>query len=238
MSQYPYQNQPAWIDGRTAESAERTRVFFRAVYGWMFGGLLLTALASLWVVVSPAMRSLVLGNPIVYIGLMVVELGLVMYLNFRIHRMTAPAAASAFLVYSLLNGLTLSMIFFAYTKGSIVSAFATTAVTFGAMSVYGMVTKRDLSKFGSFLFMGLLGVLITIFINMFLRSSALDMAVSFIGVFLFLGITAYHTHQLKAIAQSAGERSEQLAIIGALTLYLAFINIFLFLLRLFGGRRD
>jgi uncharacterized protein len=238
MSQFPYQNQPAWIEGRTAESAERTRVFFRSVYAWMFGGLLLTALASLWVVVSPAMQQLVLGNRAVFLVLIFAELGLVMYLNFAIHRMSAPAAASAFLVYSLLNGLTLSVIFFVYTHASIVMAFSTAALTFGAMSIYGMVTKRDLSKFGSFLFMGVIGILITMLINMFIRSTALDMAVSLIGVFLFLGITAYHTHQLKAIAQSAGERSEQLAIIGALSLYLAFINIFLFLLRLFGGRRD
>jgi uncharacterized protein len=239
MSQYPYQNQrPAWIEGRTAESAERTRVFFRTVYAWMFGGLLVTALAAMWVVASPAMQQLVLANRMVFFGLLIAELGLVMYLNFAIHKMSPAAAASAFLVYSLLNGLTLSVIFFVYTQGSIARAFATAAATFGAMSVYGMVTKRDLSKFGSFLFMGVIGILITMIINMFVRSTALDMAISLIGVFVFLGITAYHTHQLKAMAQTAGERSEQLAIIGALSLYLAFINIFLFLLRIFGGRRD
>ena len=238
MSQFPYQNQPAYIDGRTAESAERTRVFFRSVYAWMFGGLLLTALASMWVVVSPAMQQLVLGNRLVFFGLMIAEFGLVIYLNVAIHKMSAPAAASAFLVYSLLNGLTLSVIFFAYTQGSIVRAFATAAVTFGAMSIYGMVTKRDLSRFGAFLFMGVIGIIITMVINMFVRSTALDMAISLIGVFVFLALTAYHTSQLKAIAQTAGERSEQLAIIGALSLYLAFINVFLFLLRLFGGRRD
>lgn len=238
MSQFPYQNQPAWIEGRTAESAERTRVFFRTVYAWMFGGLLLTALAAMWVVVSPAMQQIVLANRGVFLVLIFAELGLVMYLNFAIHKMTPAAAASAFLVYSLLNGLTLSVIFFVYRMPSIAMAFGTTALTFGAMSIYGMVTKRDLSKWGSFLFMGVIGILITMLINMFVRSTALDMAVSLIGVFLFLAITAYHTHQLKAIAQSAGERSEQMAIIGALSLYVAFINIFLFMLRLFGGRRD
>jgi uncharacterized protein len=238
MSQYPYQNQPAWIDGRTAESAERTRVFFRSVYAWMFGGLLLTALASMWVVVSPAMQQLVLGNRAVFFGLIIAELGLVMYLNFAIHKMSPAAAASAFLVYSLLNGLTLSVIFLVYSPTAIMSAFATTSLTFGAMSIYGMVTKKDLTGWGSFLFMGVIGILITMVVNMFIRSSALDMAVSLIGVFVFLGLTAYRTQQLKALAQSTGERAEQMAIIGALGLYLAFINIFLFLLRLFGGRRD
>ncbi|MBK5259448.1 MAG: Bax inhibitor-1/YccA family protein [Thermoanaerobaculia bacterium] len=238
MSQFPIQNQPAWVDGRTAESSERTRVFFRSVYAWMFGGLLLTSLASMWVVASPAMQQLVLANRMVFFGLIIAEFGLVLYLNFAINKMSGGAAASAFLIYSLLNGLTLSVIFFVYTQGSIVRAFATAAVTFGAMSIYGMVTKRDLTRFGAFLFMGVIGILITMVINMFIRSTALDMAISLIGVFVFLGLTAYRTQELKAMAQVAGDRSEQMAIIGALGLYLAFINIFLFLLRLFGGRRD
>lgn len=234
MSQYPYRpQQPAWIDGRTAETAERERTFIRSVYAWMFGGLILTALAALWVVSSPAMQQLVLFSSLRWV-LLIAELGLVFFLSFRVTKMSAGTAASAFLVFSLLNGLTLSAIFFAYTMGSISAAFFTAAGTFGAMSVYGMVTKRDLTSWGSFFFMGLIGILIASVVNIFLNSSALGFAVSIIGVFVFLGLTAYDTQKLKTYA-TAPELRENLAIIGALALYLDFINLFLMLLRLFGG---
>src|SRR6185503_10640176 len=160
MSQFPQQpTQPAWIDGRTAETAERERSFIRSVYGWMFGGLMLTAGAALWVVMSRAMQQLIFGNRAVMWGLLIAEVGLVMFLSFRITKMSAGAAAASFLVYSLLSGLTLSSIFFVYTAGSIASAFVTAAGMFGAMSVYGMVTKRDLTSWGAFFSMGLIGVL-------------------------------------------------------------------------------
>jgi len=235
MSQYPFQpQQPAWVDGRTAQTAERERTFLRSVYAWMFGGLLLTAAASYWVVKSQAMQQLIYGNRMMPWVLMLAELGLVMYLSFRITKMSAGAAASTFLVFSLLNGLTLSSIFFVYTQASIVQAFLTAAGMFGAMSVYGMVTKRDLTSWGSFFFMGLIGVIICSVINIFLKSSALGFAISLIGVFVFLGLTAYDTQKLKAYA-TAPELRENLAVYGALALYLDFINLFLMLLRLFGG---
>jgi len=235
MSNYPYPpQQPAWIDGRTADTAERERTFIRSVYAWMFGGLLLTAAAALWVVSSTAMQQLIFGNRAMPWILMLVELGLVMFLSFRITRMSAGAAAGTFLAFSLLNGLTLSVIFFVYTQGQIFQAFATAAGMFGAMSIYGMVTKRDLTSWGSFFFMGLIGIVICSIINIFLHSSALAFAVSFIGVFVFLGLTAYDTQKLKRYATSP-ELRENLAIIGALALYLDFINLFLMLLRLFGG---
>ena len=239
MSQFPYrpqEQQPAWIDGRTAETAERERSFIKSVYAWMFGGLVLTALAALWVVNSPAMQALIFGTPLRWV-LLFGELGLVFYLSFRITKMSAGTAASVFLVFSLLNGLTLSSIFFVYTAGDISAAFFTAAGMFGAMSIYGMVTKRDLTSWGSFFFMGLIGILICMLINFFLKSSALGFAISLIGVFVFLGLTAYDTQKLKAYA-TAPELRENLAIIGALALYLDFINLFLMLLRLFGGRRD
>ena len=234
MSQYPYRpQQPAWIDGRTADTAERERTFIRSVYAWMFGGLILTALAAMWVVASPAMQQLVFETPLRWV-LLFGELGMVMFLSWRITKMSPAAAASLFLVFSLLNGLTLSSIFFVYTTASIYQAFFTAAGMFGAMSIYGMVTKRDLTSMGSFMFMGLIGIVICSLINMFLRSPALGYAISFIGVFVFLGLTAYDTQKLKAYA-TAPQLRENLAVYGALALYLDFINLFLMLLRLFGG---
>lgn len=236
MSQFPYQpqqQQPAWVEGRTAQTAEREREFIRSVYGWMFGGLLLTAAASMWVVVSPAMQRIVASS---WMFLVIAELGIVFFLSFRIMKMSAGAAAASFLVFSLLNGLTLSSIFFVYTTASIFQAFISASAMFGAMSIYGYVTKRDLTSWGSFFFMGLIGILITMVINFFLKSTALGYAISIIGVFVFLGLTAYDTQKLKHYA-TAPEMRENLAVIGALALYLDFINLFLMLLRLFGNRR-
>jgi FtsH-binding integral membrane protein len=218
--------------------AERTRAMFRSVYGWMFGGLLLTAVASLWVVASPAMQQLIYANRMVPWILMLGELGLVIYLSAGLRRMSPAAAASAFLVFSLLNGLTLSAIFFVYTASSIVQAFVTAAGMFGAMSVYGMVTKRDLTSWGSFFFMGLIGVVICSLVNIFVNSSALSFVISIVGVFVFVGLTAYDTQKIKTLATAAGpDVHDKIAIYGALSLYLDFINLFLMLLRLFGDRR-
>lgn len=236
MSQFPYQpQQPAWIDGRTADTAERERTFIRSVYAWMFGGLICTALAAMWVVFSQPMQQLIFGTPLRWV-LLFAELGLVFYLSFRITKMSPATAASVFLVFSLLNGLTLSAIFFVYTQAAIYSAFFTAAGMFGAMSIYGMVTKRDLTSWGAFFFMGLIGLIICSVVNIFLRSSALGFAISAIGVFVFLGLTAYDTQKLKAYA-TAPQLRENLAVYGALALYLDFINLFLMLLRLFGGNR-
>ncbi len=233
MSQFPYRGeQPAFIDGRTTDTAVREREFIRSVYAWMFGGLILTSLAALWVVNSVAMQQLVF-SPLRWV-LLIAELGLVFYLSFRITKMSPASAASVFLVFSLLNGLTLSAIFFVYTNVVIYQAFFTAAGMFGAMSIYGMVTKRDLTSVGSFMFMGLIGIIICSVINIFLKSSALGFAISFIGVFVFLGLTAYDTQKLKAYA-TAPQLRENLAVYGALALYLDFINLFLMLLRLFGG---
>lgn len=236
MSQYPYQSQPGWISATTVDSQTRIRAFVRSVYGWMFGGLLLTALAALWVVASQPMQRLIFTNRAVPWILFLGELGIVMFLSFRITRMSAAAAASAFLVFSLLNGLSLSVIFFVYTAGSIVQAFISAAGMFGAMAVYGAVTKRDLTSWGRFFFMGLVGIILASIVNFFFHSSALDMTVSVLGVFIFLGLTAYDQQKLRTMALAAGP-TENYAVIGALALYLDFINLFLFLLRIFGGSR-
>ena len=233
----PQQQQPAWINASTAQTQERTRAFFRSVYAWMFGGLLVTAFAALWVVMSPPMQQLVLQNRGVFWMLVIAEFALVMFLSFRITKMSAGAAAASFLVYSLLNGLTLSVIFFVFTQATIFQAFVTAAGMFGAMSIYGMVTKRDLTSWGSFFFMGLIGIVLSSVVNIFLKSSALSWTISIIGVFVFLGLTAWDTQKLKSYA-TVPEMRENLAVFGALTLYLDFINLFLFLLRIFGGRRD
>jgi FtsH-binding integral membrane protein len=235
MSQLPYSSEPAWIDGRTAETAERIRTFVRSVYAWMATGLLVTAAAAYWVVASPAMRQLVWGNRAVVWILFLAQLGLVFFLSFRILKMSPGAAAAAFLFYSLLTGLTLSSIFFVYTAGTIFQAFVTTAGMFGAMSVYGTLTKRDLTSWGSFFFMGLIGIIICSVVNIFLRSPGLAWAISIIGVFVFLGLTAYDTQKLKSYATMP--QRDSLAVYGALSLYLDFINLFLMLLRLFGGGR-
>lgn len=234
----PYNSQqPAWISAGTADTGERTRAFIRGVYGWMFGGLLLTAFASLWVVMSPAMQALVLGNRAVMFGLIIAEFAIVLFLSFGITRMSGGTAAASFLVYSFLNGLTLSVIFWAYSGSSIVQAFVTAAGMFGAMSVYGMVTKKDLTSWGSFFTMGLIGIVLCMVVNFFLHSTGLSFVISILGVFIFIGLTAWDTQKLKGYATVTGPMRDNVAVIGALALYLDFINLFLMLLRLFGGNR-
>src|SRR5687768_11002502 len=237
MSQYPYRpEQPAWISASTADTDVRVREFIRGVYAWMFGGLALTTAAALWVLYSPAMQQIVLRNRIVFFGLLIAEFGLAMWVQTRITHMKASTAASAFLVYSLLNGLTLSVIFFAYTQAAIFQAFFSAALMFGGMSVYGYLTKRNLTSMGSFFIMGAWGIFIGFLVNIWLKSDMLGYVLSIIGVFIFLGLTAYFNQQLKTMATSA-EHREHYSILGALWLYITFINLFLMLLRLFGGSR-
>lgn len=237
MSQYSHRpEQPAWISASAADGDVRVREFIRGVYAWMFGGLAITAAAAMWVMSSEAMQALVLGNRLVFYGLIIAEFGLAMWVQARITHMKASTAASAFLVYSLLNGLTLSVIFMIYTSGTIVQAFVTAAAMFAGMAIYGYVTKRNLTSMGSFLIMGFWGVFIGFIINIWLKSGMLDFILSAIGVLIFLGLTAYYNQQLKTMATS-GEYREHYSILGALVLYIAFINLFLMLLRLFGGNR-
>jgi FtsH-binding integral membrane protein len=231
------QQQPAWISASTTEMADRERAFFRSVYSWMTGGLLLTTVAALWVASSPFMQRLVIANRIVMIVLMFAELGIVVYAGATIQKLSPTAAAFCFLLYSLLTGLTLSIILFVYSSASIFQAFATAGGMFAVMSVYGRVTKKDLTSWGSFLLMGVFGLIIAMIVNLFIHSYALEMAVSTIGVFIFVGLTAYKTQALRSMAHAGGAQAETYAIYGALSLYITFINLFLMLLRLFGGRR-
>ncbi len=226
---------PPWISASTAESEFRTRAFMRSVYAWMAGGLVVTALAALWVVSSPFMQALVLGNRLVMFGLLIAEIGIVIVMSVKQRTISAGAASAAFLVYSFLNGLTLSVIAFIYTRSSITLAFGVSAGMYGAMALYGLVTKRDLTSWGSFFRMGLFGVIILMVAGFFIHATALQMTIATLGIFVFLGLTAYDNQKLKQLASTRpGESS---AVFGALVLYLDFINLFLFVLRLLGDRR-
>jgi FtsH-binding integral membrane protein len=216
--------------------------FVRSVYNWMAVGLGLTGLVAFYVANSPAMLKLIFGNKLIFFGLIIGELALVFSISARVNKMRASTATGLFLLYAALNGATLSVIFLMYTASSITSTFFICAATFVACSVYGMTTKRDLTSFGGFLMMGLIGIIIASLVNMFMRSSGMSMIISYIGVIVFVGLTAYDTQKLKtmALSQPAGLDAGVVrkgAILGALSLYLDFINLFLMLLRIFGSRR-
>jgi len=215
----------------------RQNTLIRQVYAWMGLGLAITAIMSLVMVSSPVLLKAIVTNRPLFYGLMIGELALVFTLSAAVNRLSNTVATLLFLGYSLLNGVTLSIIFLVYTAESIGSTFVVTAAMFGAMSVYGYVTKKDLTSWGSFLFMGLIGVVIASVVNIFLRSDSVSWVVSAIGVIVFTGLTAYDTWKLKELA-AAGHEGRKPAILGALTLYLDFINLFLMLLRFMGGRRD
>ncbi|ACM21643.1 inner membrane protein of unknown function UPF0005 [Geotalea daltonii FRC-32] len=222
---------------RTADQvAIAQNTLIRQVYAWMGGGLLVTAILAMVTISSPVMLNAIFGNRLVFYALILGELGLVFAISGAINRLSATAASSLFILYAALNGVTMSAIFAVYTAESIGSTFVITAATFGAMSIYGYVTKRDLTGMGSFLFMGLIGIVIASIVNIFTKSSAASWIISALGVIVFTGLTAYDTWKIKAMAASGAEGRKP-AILGALTLYLDFINLFLMLLRLLGNRR-
>jgi len=216
--------------------------FIRSVYNWMAIGLGLTGFIAFYVSNSPNMIRLIYGNRILFFGLIIGELALVFYLSARVQKIQASTATALFILYAALNGATLSFIFLIYTSSSITSTFFICAATFVSCSIYGMVTKRDLTSLGGFMAMGLIGIIIASVVNMFIRSSGMSLIISYIGVFVFVGLTAYDTQKLKrmALTQPAGLEAGVVrkgAIMGALALYLDFINLFLMLLRILGTRR-
>lgn len=222
------------------QGATISAAFFPKVYGWMTAGLALTALAALFTLTSEGLLQLIFGNRLVFYGLIFGELGLVIAMSAAINRISATVATLMFLLYSALNGITFAGIFLVYTQSSITSTFLVSAGTFGAMSLYGMATRRDLTGWGSFLFMGLIGIIIASVVNIFLHSAMITWITSYLGVFIFVGLTAYDTQKLKRLSEAgfADEESRRKsAILGALTLYLDFINLFLMLLRIMGNRR-
>ncbi len=213
--------------------------FFMQVYGWMFAGLLATGVMAYYTANSPAMLEFVFGSKYTFYGLLIGELLLVIAINGAIRSLSATMASALFFIYSALNGLTLSAIFLVYTQESITLVFFITAGTFGAMSVYGYMTKSDLSALGNILMMALLGLIIATVVNFFLQSPGLMWALSYLGVLVFVGLTAYDTQNIKKIAQQVNDENtlEKMAVLGALNLYLDFINLFLYLLRFFGKRK-
>ena len=216
-------------------------IYMRQVYQWMTAGLAVTTVVAYAVASSPAVQAAIFGNTIVLILMLVAQFGLVIALSAAVHKMSGGMATGLFLLYSAVTGATLSSIFVVYPIASIANAFLVTTGTFLAMSVYGTVTKRDLTAMGSFLFMGLIGIVIASLVNIFLKSSMMDFIISCLGVLIFTGLTAYDTQKLKNIGEQIDLRDSsnlrKYAILGALTLYLDFINLFLMLLRIFGNRR-
>lgn len=214
--------------------------FITKVFGWMSVALAITGAMAMYTVTSETLLSFVFGSKITFFGLIILELVLVGFLSARIRRMNATTATAIFIGYSLLNGLTLSSIFLLYTSSSIASTFFITAGTFAVFAFVGYTTKTDLTRLGSLLFMAVIGIIIASVVNMFLGSSQLDYIISFVGVLVFTGLVAYDTQKIKEmniIGNEGTEEDRKEAIMGALTLYLDFINLFIFLLRLFGDRK-
>lgn len=222
-------------------STDVATVFLAKVFYWMAIGLGLTGVVA-FLTAQSGLVHIIVRSPL-FILLVLGELGLVFFLSARVEKLQASTATGLFMGYSFLNGLTLATIFLAYTKASIAGTFFIAAGMFGAMAVYGFVTKRDLTGFGSFLFMGLIGIVIASIVNLFMASSMLSWMISGIGVIVFTGLTAYDVQKLSRMGTGGimeqGEAAVQKgAVIGALALYLDFINLFLMLLHFFGGSRD
>lgn len=213
----------------------------RKVFVWMTLALAITGLTAYGVATSPAILSLIFSSKVTFFGLIIAEFALVFAISGAINRLSLSTATMLFILYSVINGATLSSIFFAFSVATIGKVFFITAGTFGAMALVGYTTKTDLTSMGKLLFMALLGIIIASVVNMFVASSGLDLILSYVGVLVFVGLTAYDTQKIKQMCQSApdaGESAQKLALIGALSLYLDFINLFLYLLRIFGNNRD
>ena len=237
VDMYGNTNQVTLVQARQ----EASTVFLAKVFNWMAIGLGLTGVVAFYAAES-GLAAQIVASPL-FIVMILVELGMVFYLSARVNKIQASTATGLFVGYAVLNGLTLSTIFLAYTRSSIAGTFFITAGMFGAMAVYGLVTKRDLSGLGSFLFMGLVGVIIGSVVNMFMQSSAMSWVISMAGVLVFTGLTAYDVQRIKTIGeQGIMTQGEEMvrkgAIMGALALYLDFINLFIMMLRFFGGSRD
>lgn len=215
-------------------------VLMRKVYVWMALALAITGMTAYYVATSPTILGTILSNNILFYGLIIAELALVIGLSAAINRLSLFTATLMFILYSVVNGATMSFIFLLYEMSSIATVFFITAGTFGAMAVVGYTTKKDLTSMGRILFMGLIGLVIASLVNIFLKSDGMTLVLSYIGVIIFVGLTAWDSQKIKYMLMQApdvNEGTQKLALLGALTLYLDFINLFLYLLRIFGKRR-
>lgn len=238
MSMYPnsYQQQVPLEYGQSTDAAVLAR-FFNSVYAWMAAGLAVTAAVAYWTSTQPAVMQHVLGSGLLWV-LIIAQLVLVWTVASAVQRIGPTAATALFILYAALNGLTLSVIILIYAKAVIAAAFVITAAMFGAMSLYGFVTKRDLTSLGSYLFMALIGLIIASVVNIFWHPTWMTVLINYAGVLIFVGLTAYDTQRLKAIAlqtQNNATLAARLSITGALMLYLDFLNLFLFILSILGG---
>jgi len=239
MDRFEMTPRTAFEAGAITVGADRVSTFLRKVYGWMFVGLGLTAATAFAVASSPAIISAIFRNWMIFGVLIVAEFGLVIGLSARVDKMSARTAALLFLIYSALNGATLSLILVVFTGASIATTFLVAAGMFGALALYGTTTKRSLAGIGQFFFMGLIGLVLASIVGLFWKAPGLQFVISVVGVLVFTGLTAWDSQRLKAMAavtpdnQVAGR-----AVVGALALYLDFLNLFLFLLRFLGARRD
>lgn len=224
---------------RELEAASALPALMRKVYVWMTLALAITGFTAYAVASTPNLQEIVLMNSWVMWGLIIAEFALVIGISWGINKLSLTTATLLFVLYSVINGATLSVIFVAYSIGTISKVFFITAGTFAVMAFIGYVTKADLSKLGKILFMALIGVIIATVVNIFVKSSGLDLILSYVGVLVFVGLTAYDTQKIKNMLWQAGdlsEMSQKIALLGALSLYLDFINLFIYLLRIFGRR--
>jgi len=227
------------MDSYITEKIEVSQtLLIRKVYIWMCAALLITAGTAYRVSNSEEILKLIFSSQWSFFGLIIAQLAIVWFLSSRIKTLAFTTATILFALYSVLMGVTMSCIFLAYTQSSITSTFLITAGTFGVMSVYGFTTRKDLTSIGGLLMMALVGLIIAMAVNYFMKSSMMDLVISCIGVLIFVGLTAYDTQKIKALLnQDNTEENQKMALIGSLMLYLDFINLFLFLLRIFGRRR-
>ena len=214
-------------------------VLMRKVYVWMTLALVITGVTAYGVATSPGLMMAIATNKLLFWGLIIAEFGLVLAISAAINKLSLTTATLLFVLYSVINGATLSFIFAIYTMSSIASVFFITAGTFAVMAFIGYKTKKDLTSMGKILLMALIGIIIATVVNIFLKSTGLEMIVSYLGVLIFVGLTAYDSQKIKQMllmAPDAGEGAQKLALLGALSLYLDFVNLFIYLLRIFGRR--
>jgi hypothetical protein len=216
-------------------------VLMRKVYTWMTLALVITGFTAYYVATNETIMMAIMSNSILFWGLVIAEFALVIGIGAAINKLSLPVATLMFVLYSVINGATLSFLFLIYTASSIINVFFITAGTFAVMAIFGYFTKTDLTSWGKILIMALFGIIIATIVNIFTKSAGLEMIINYIGVLVFVGLTAYDSQKIKLMlmqANDAGEGAQKIALLGALSLYLDFVNLFIYLLRIFGSRRD